>query len=43
MVIVKCSECKKLLIQKNGYELNSNELPKKCHDCGCERKDVEIN
>ena len=40
MVIVKCSECKSVLLRKEGYDVNTNGMVCKC---GCTRVHVVIS
>ena len=40
MVIVKCSECKKILLRKEGYDVDTNGMVCKC---GCSKMDVDLS
>jgi len=40
MIKVTCSECGELLVEKDGFDIDTSEM--KCPKCGCESTDVEI-
>lgn len=41
MVIVKCSNCKKVAVKKKGMDVDTNKLPA-CKHCGNKSFDVDI-